>query len=326
LKKAKPQNAPQGVIARKQTDARSESRSQGAASPLHDALEAFDKRFESELISRWPGLEDRAGAGDCSPSEKRSALERFFKDVEKVIGAVVHEFFPRLLQVATAQRQYLGNESPLAWTKAHVLRQVCTFLGVDETFDSTSAPRDDSRLVAAAAQIALGVGWPDAIPADFVLPGWLGRRWAWRRAVGSPTTEGDAESLAPLSRADTLEWIKHREHSIRTRLERQIENEGWDGIIEAGKTNGPVVEVFVAEPPSPTSEGDSELQQSGPDYRELLVRPLLEERGWSTLDWALHSSVDVKTAKHYLQGVNSCASTRKKLAVSLGIAVNRLPK
>jgi hypothetical protein len=335
LKKAKPQDAPQGVIAREQTDARSESRSQGAVSPFVAivsavaTVSAFKHRFEAGLTTRWRNLEYKA-ALTCDPStplgEKRSALNGFFEDAEEAILTVVHEYFPKLLQVATAKRQYLGNESPLAWTKAQVLRQVCTFLGVDETFDSTSAPRDDSRLVAAAAQIALGIGWPGEIPSDFVLPGWLSTRWAWRLATGAPITEDDPESLAPLSRTETLEWIKDREHSIRRRLERQIELEEWDGIIEAGKTNVSVLDVFVAEPPSPTSEADGELQQSGPDHRELLVRPLLEERGWSTLDWALHSSVDVKTAKHYLQGMKSCASTRKKLAVSLGIEVNKLPK
>jgi hypothetical protein len=210
-------------------------------SQLHEALDAFEKRFEDELIIRWPGLEDKAGEADWGPSEKRSALDRFFKDAEKVIGTVVHERFPKLLQVATAQRKHLGNQSPIAWTKAQVLRQVCNFLGVDEKFDHTSAPRDDSRLVAAAAQIALGVGWPDEIPADFVLPGWLGLRWAWRQAVGDPrlTAEDDAESLTPLSRAETLEWIKHKEFSIYRKLERQIEKDSQDGIIAAAaQTSG----------------------------------------------------------------------------------------
>jgi hypothetical protein len=201
-------------------------------SQFHDGLDAFEKRFEGVLITRWPGLEDRAGEADWGPSEKRSALGRFFKDAEKVIGAVVHEYFPKLLQVATAQRKHLGKQSPVAWTKAQVLRQVCTFLRVDEKFDQTSAPRDDSRLVAATAQIALGVGWPDEIPADFVLPGWLGTRSAWRRATCGPTAE-DEESLPPLSRAETVEWIKHKEHSIHRKLERQIEKDSQDGIIAA---------------------------------------------------------------------------------------------
>lgn len=202
-------------------------------SQFHDALDALEKRLGDDLISRWPGLEDRAGEADWGPSEKRSALGRFFKDAEEVIGAVVHERFPTFLQVATAQRKHLGKQSPIAWTKAEVLRQVCAFLGVDEKFDRTSAPRDDSRVVAAAVQIALGIGWTDEIPADFVFPGWLGTRWAWRRATCNPTTKDDAESPPPLPRAETVEWIKHREYSIYRKLERQIEKESQDGIIAA---------------------------------------------------------------------------------------------
>jgi hypothetical protein len=330
LKKAKPQNAPQGVIAREQTDARSESRSQGAVSPFDAAVSAFEDRFEAGLTTRWRNLENKVAQGhNTPPGEIRHALNGFFEEAEKAIRSIVHEYFPKLLEVATAKRQYLGNESPLAWTKAQVLSQVCAFLRVDEKFDDTSAPRDDSRLVVATARIALGVGWLDEeIPVDFVLPGWVGNEWAMRQAIGrnSPTTE-DAISFPPLSRPDTLEWFKHREYSISRMLKQQIESDGLDGIIEAGKTDVSVLDAFVAGPSSPTREVNGDLQQSGPENpRELYVRPLLEVRGWSNLDWAIHSEVDWKTAVNYLRGAKSYASTRKKLAVSLKIDANDLPK
>jgi hypothetical protein len=175
------------------------------------AVTAFEIRFEEELTTRWQQLESEvAGAIRSGPSEKKhSLLQCFFEEAGKVIGNVVHDYFPRLLGVATTHRKHLGNESPLAWTQAQVRRQVCNFLGVDEKFDHTLAPRDDSRLVQATARIALNIGWPDeAIPADFVLPGWVDSRWSvsllGRGAFGRPSGD-DAEKLAPLSRAETLE-------------------------------------------------------------------------------------------------------------------------
>lgn len=204
---------------------------------LNKAFDAFEKRFEGVLIANWPGVEDRTGTANWGPSEKRSALDRFFKDAENVIETAVHEYFPKLLQVAIAQRRHLGKQSPIAWTKAQVLKRVCAFLNIDEKFDRTSLPREDSRrLVAAVVQIALGVGWPDEIPADFVLPGWLGPQWAWRRATCGPTTQDEAESLPPLSRAETIEWIKRKEHSMQRKLELQIEKNSQDGIIAAAGT------------------------------------------------------------------------------------------
>jgi hypothetical protein len=295
-------------------------------SPFHAALLSFELRFESVLASRWRDLEFGATLGPDTPlGEKRSALDRFFMDAEKAIRSVVHEYFPRLMEVARVQRQHLGKLSPLDWTKSQVLSQVCTFLGVDEKFDHTSAPRDDSRLVAATARI---IGWSDdAIPADFVLPGWVGHEFAMRQALRPATSrEDDAGSLPPLSRAETLEWFKHREFLISRGLGKQIEDDGWDGVIEAGKANVSVLDVVVG-PTSPPRGVDGGLQQSGSENpREVFVRPLLEARGWSVLDWALQSSVAWKTADNYLRGAQSYASTRKKLAASLGIDVNELPE
>jgi len=241
-------------------------------SQFHDGVNAFEERFERELIDRWPSLEDRAGEEDWGPSEKRSALDRFFNNAEKVIAAVVHEHFPRLLQVATAQRRHLGKQSPIAWTRAQVLRQVCSFLGVEEKFDHTSAPRDGSRVVAAVAQIALGIGWPDEIPADFLLPGWLGTRWAWRRAVGDPNKANDAESLAQLSRAETVEWIKNREFLIRRRLELQIDKDSQDGIIAAAaQTSGQR---------SAEHGASRNRRQKHPDPRKELIAILRRRQGF----------------------------------------------
>lgn len=214
-------------------------------------LAAFQLRFERELISRWDDLKYEAAGGiaGAPPDKKHATLSGFFERAEKAIASVIHEYFPKLLQVAMAQRQHLANESPLSWTRTQVLREVCDFLGVDEKFDHTSAPRDDSRLLITTVQLARGAGWPeDPIPSDFVLPGWLNGRWIISRVL-LPTDlrrNDDAESLPPLSRKETLDWIKQREFWISRVVETQIELDCWDGVIEAGKSGVSVLDAFVA--------------------------------------------------------------------------------
>jgi hypothetical protein len=61
--------------------------------------------------------------------------------------------------------------------------------------------------------------------------------------------------------------------------------------------------------------------------RESFVIPILNQKGWSILDWASHSEVDFHTANDYLRGkTKPYKSTRKKLADSLGVKVEELPK
>jgi hypothetical protein len=61
--------------------------------------------------------------------------------------------------------------------------------------------------------------------------------------------------------------------------------------------------------------------------RKAFVDPLLENNGWSILDWANNAEVAHATAMDYLQGkTNPYRSTRKKLATALGISAERLPK
>jgi hypothetical protein len=69
--------------------------------------------------------------------------------------------------------------------------------------------------------------------------------------------------------------------------------------------------------------GDAIVARSS--IRKSFVQPILDERGWSIEDWAKESKVDFHTANDYLKGITEpYPSTRKKLAVSLG--VRELPK
>ena len=61
--------------------------------------------------------------------------------------------------------------------------------------------------------------------------------------------------------------------------------------------------------------------------RMSFVKPVLDKKGWSIHDWALEAKVDNHTANDYLKGITTpYPSTRKKLAASLGVEVNDLPK
>jgi hypothetical protein len=60
--------------------------------------------------------------------------------------------------------------------------------------------------------------------------------------------------------------------------------------------------------------------------RQAVVRPILDAKGWSTLDWALEAEVDYNTASDYLNGLtNPHRRTRVRLAKALGIPVQQLP-
>jgi hypothetical protein len=63
------------------------------------------------------------------------------------------------------------------------------------------------------------------------------------------------------------------------------------------------------------------------NQREVFVRSLLEEKGFSVHDWASRANVDFHTADDYLKGkTNPYPTTRKKLADALGVEVTKLPR
>jgi len=74
--------------------------------------------------------------------------------------------------------------------------------------------------------------------------------------------------------------------------------------------------------------GSTLKRDTGPTKeRASFVLPILAEKGWSTLDWAKHSEVDFNTAASYLKGkTRTFNSSRKKLAESLGVEVQKLPR
>lgn len=61
--------------------------------------------------------------------------------------------------------------------------------------------------------------------------------------------------------------------------------------------------------------------------RETFVKEILDSKGWSIFDWANDAEVSHATAIDYLHGkTKPHPSTRLKLAKSLGITIQQLPK
>jgi hypothetical protein len=62
------------------------------------------------------------------------------------------------------------------------------------------------------------------------------------------------------------------------------------------------------------------------DERRRVVQPILDDKAWSTYQWALEANVNHHTAYDYLSGKrNPNRSTRLALAKALGIDVKALP-
>jgi len=71
------------------------------------------------------------------------------------------------------------------------------------------------------------------------------------------------------------------------------------------------------------SEGPTEKSP----IRKAVVEPILEEKGWSILDWANEANVAHATTMDYLQGkTKPYRSTRLKLAKALGVPIEKLPR
>jgi hypothetical protein len=212
--------------------------------PFNAAVIAFVIRFERDLTTIWDDHESETHSAIVAAPVKGKylAFRQFFEDVEDEIALVVHRCFPSLLQVATANRERLAGQTPLEWTHARILTQVCSFLDIDEAFDETSVPRPNSRVLASAERLAASKGCLDDEPSQtFVLPRWteiphpMDGLWSLQSLEARARHDAEIES-EKLSRAETLEWVKRAEFWVHKRIEQQLENEMCDGIIEAGKT------------------------------------------------------------------------------------------
>ena len=152
-----------------------------------------------------------------------------------------------------------------------------------------------------------------------------------------------AEKEKLLLRKHELEW-----ENLKAR--RELESAHREGIVSLGEitaTFGPdpfeveavklrkrqsrellalVKEKIAA---SAGAKGKSPYVQpvQVPQTRKEFVQKILEQKGWSILDWANEADVSHATAMDYLQGKRTpYRSTRLKLAKALDVSVSDLPK
>jgi hypothetical protein len=236
---------------------------------FHAALVAFEVRFEGHLITVWERHQWKIRSEiESSPvTDRYKIFKQFFEEAGGELSAVIHEYFPSLLQIATANRRHLEEKSPLDWTQDQIVAQVRNFLGFDETFDMTSDPRDDNRVLSSAASITTGREWLE--PSDlstFVLPLWTQTPHPMRMVFCFNSSEERSKYESrieneSLSRAETIKWLKFRELLLLKEIERQIDNDSLDGIIEAGKNGICVTNSFSVEvQPLPNDQDTSDLE------------------------------------------------------------------
>ena len=217
--------------------------------PFHAALVAFLFRFEREMTSRWERLESEAVTailGSASGQKKHSLFTHFFEDSRQQVAAGVHARFPSLLNVATSGRNCLKNQSPLAWTRAQIWIELCNFLGIDETFDHAAPPRADNRLLRTALHLS-GEGETPPNELSRTLPKWAETGWGLSRLLGLCDAELAPRDKEPMSPAETLQWVKSQEFWMHRRLEKQIEDDMYDGIIAAGGAGVSVLTPFPSD-------------------------------------------------------------------------------
>ena len=165
-----------------------------------------------------------------------------------------------------------------------------------------------------------------------------------RRAEGAKATERRRTqcppgSLGAMSGHDFRTFTRRTEAEARKRgftiwprkrpNERQT-REAFDHMI-AGAHRGVAELLADAKRPPHIAEDKKQIAQRACEpalnKRESLVCPILDKKGWSIEDWANESGVDFHTANNYLKSkTNPYRSTRKKLADSLGIGVEELPR
>jgi len=164
---------------------------------------------------------------------------------------VIHAQFPSLLQVAIANHPFLEDQSPMAWTKSQVLRQVYDFLGMDEILDEAAAPRPESRTLTSAEFLTTsGEGLESGhVSESFLLPRWTTVPHPADDLLLTSQARTRYETMLEteaLSRAETLQWASGREFWLRRTIDLQIEKEELDGLIEVAKgraRTGPSPEV-----------------------------------------------------------------------------------
>ena len=234
---------------------------------------AFQDLFEWELTTRWRKLEDAAYSSIVAApaAEKYKPFQKFFEDAEALLADTIREYFKRLLDIAIGRSQHLGNVSPLDWTKSHILKEVCEFLGmgekVDENFEWTSEPLDNSRVLSSAKRLTEIAGLEGESPSKFLLPRWTTvphPAWALVSVEGRLACDAKFEAeRMPLG--ETVQWVKQTEFLLGRKIALQIKKDHLDSCIDAGAPGKSVNLILdVAMQPATVEHGNVTAEPDQP--------------------------------------------------------------
>jgi hypothetical protein len=115
--------------------------------------------------------------------------------------------------------------------------------------------------------------------------------------------------------------------NVRFPLDQEVKKSGdlkvANPVMDGHRSGHPSVQTDAV---SANSTDGNPVNAIPNNFREVFVRPILQERGLSIHDWATNADVDFHTADNYIKGkTKPYPATRKKLAGALGIAVEKLP-
>lgn len=106
------------------------------------------------------------------------------------------------------------------------------------------------------------------------------------------------------------------------------ESRGMQSTIRAGEIAGisPIPGLDQTTQPKTTKNAIAEAVSAIAARRQSKILPLLEDKGWTTSQWAAEAGVDWHVPNDYLKGRrNPRPSSRKALAKALGLSVTELP-
>ena len=181
------------------------------------------------------------------------------KDGRTRVTDVIHEYFPILLSIAATNHIELGNATPLEWTLGHMHARLGAFLAMDTATEKECECRYDSRILRSVERITTGNGWlSECASMDFRLPRWVDipaldglRCFRTAEDRAAHYTQHDGECL---SRKRTLGWVEGNEFFLRMKIQKQMNREIHDGVIEAGKTG---ISVHESGPARSTAETEA---------------------------------------------------------------------
>jgi len=156
----------------------------------------------------------------------------------------------------------------------------------------------------------------------------------WLKKLGERVTSTVLDKVAQVEHAGTFRYVSLSYHNVRLPdMEKAITAvlepevfKRFGAVVKERITQGLAeARQRVLDAPLPTLP--QQKRSTTADTRKAFISPLLLEKGWSILQWALEAEVAYNTVADYLSGKkNPYASTRVKLAKALGISANLLPE